>query len=233
MVIHLLQQYLVAGFDGSTTEEFCFTANNTTFEPQGTITGTGITQLPNPNFAPPVDPNMLLNEADFNATTAGPGVHTITFAYTDPFGCVLEEELDIEVLDVDDPTIVENEIFCSGGSIPALEVTDNGDTYLWFGPSAAAPTNVTTGEVATGLSFTPIVQPAADGSEHSGGTAFTASYWVVASSTGALGTTCFSCPVEITLMAQDCCPSGTVAGDEDLCEDETPGFISSGNSVVW
>jgi gliding motility-associated-like protein len=76
----------------------------------------------------------------FNPTSNGPGIHTVTYTYTDNNGCTNTDELDIEVFELPEPAIDPNPAeFCdSEGSILLTATSTGGQPgyeYVWNTPS--------------------------------------------------------------------------------------------------
>jgi gliding motility-associated-like protein len=96
----------------------------------GTYTGTGITNAANGTFDP---------------TTAGLGIHTITYT---PTGCFLPSTVNISVNDIFDATINPAGPFCASNGNTFLGAVDAGGT--WSGTGIVGGTN-TTGEFSPSL----------------------------------------------------------------------------------
>ncbi len=157
--------------------------------PIGTIAGPGVTDNGD-------------NTADFDKCAAGPGVHTITFDYTDSRGCILSESLDITICAAPADPVAMDVTVCEGE-----DLTITADVVSNF--YAAAPTDPTVGILATGTTYTPTAA---------------GSYFLVAANTdAATGTTCYSCAVEVvvTILAAGVPP--TPAADVIACEADPAG----------
>lgn len=82
----------------------------------------------------------------FSPTTNGPGIHTVTYTYTDVNGCSATESMDIEVHEGPDVTIdpVPAE-FCDSENSILLTSTGSGGaggfTYMWTTPGGPADGN--------------------------------------------------------------------------------------------
>ncbi len=154
--------------------------------PIGTLSGTGVI-------------DNLDNTADFDATAAGPGVHTVTYDYTDSQGCVLQRTVDITVCANPAAPVAAN--VCEGFAITPDAQADATDFLYWDG--ATAPTMLDDGsQAAMGASYTPA--------------AGAGTYWVVAVNTDAAsGVSCYSCPVAVTVYPT---PPAPVAVPDIVCD---------------
>jgi len=79
----------------------------------------------------------------FNPVTNGPGIHTVTYSYTDFYGCSNSDEFDIEVYELPDIVIDPNPtIFCDNEAPVQLTVSASGGaggfTYSWTTPTETA-----------------------------------------------------------------------------------------------
>jgi hypothetical protein len=103
--------------------------------PTGTITGNGIT--------------FSGGQYDFNPITAGPGIHTITYAYADGLGCVQNTS---QQLFVPSTAVSSNSnIICSGS---ATLTASGAVSYTWNPGAIVSPTIVVSPTVATVYTLT-------------------------------------------------------------------------------
>ena len=101
--------------------------------PTGTITGNGI--------------NYSGGQYHFNPSIAGPGIHTITYAYTDGLGCVHNTSQQLTVFGRPAVSVISNtNIICSGTTtLTAI----GANSYTWSPNSIVSPTIAVSPTVAT------------------------------------------------------------------------------------
>jgi hypothetical protein len=86
-----------------------------------------------------------VNNDIFDPTVAGLGTHTITYSYTDSYGCMTAEEIQIEVNE--NPTPIATALgpteFCEGDGV-TLSTEANMSSYLWDSTGSTTPTTYVT-----------------------------------------------------------------------------------------
>lgn len=92
---------------------------------------------------------------NFNPMTNGPGIHIVTYTYTDGNGCTTMQTMDIEVYDIPDVTIDPDPAeFCEMQGSILLTATGSGGaggySYAWTTPSGSGP-DMTYNASAAGL----------------------------------------------------------------------------------
>jgi len=83
----------------------------------------------------------------FNPVTNGPGIHTVTYTYTDLYGCTNSSMIDIEVYEIPEVAIDPNPtIFCDNEAPVQLTATGSGGAggylYSWTTPTETADGNM-------------------------------------------------------------------------------------------
>lgn len=91
----------------------------------------------------------------FNPATNGPGIHTVTYTYTDLYMCTNSSSIDVEVYEIPEVTIDPSPaVFCDSEAPGQLTASASGGapgyTYSWTTPTETADGNIYNAEV-TGL----------------------------------------------------------------------------------
>ncbi len=211
--------------NGSTFGPFPLGSPTAYVDPVGTITGTGVTDNGD-------------NTATFNADVAGPGVHTVSYDYTSPAGCTLNETVDITVCANPATPVAAagNPSDVCPGDPTALSVTDNSvaapdtdpttadiETYEWYGDNAGAP-DLAGGILATGATYDP-----GNPFDYNNNNPESVILYVRAVTFADNGAVCYGCFTTVTLTkGLTCCDVAinTVDAVAETCDGENDGVIT-------
>jgi hypothetical protein len=81
---------------------------------------------------------MDADDGTFDPATAGVGNHTITYTYTDAYGCTNSDTKTVEVYALPTATVSSNSPVAQGGTIQLIGGPDDMASYYWTGPNSFA-----------------------------------------------------------------------------------------------